>query len=124
MHTEFSERLRNAMENRKIYASELSRISGVGKSDISNYLKGKYVPKQDKCYLIAKALNVDPGWLMTGYEPSNDEESVPNNDDIRVLVKQLNNLTPQQLKQAKDVFRAMFAITNPELFDEEDANDT
>lgn len=38
MDMEFMYRLRMAMENKRITASELSRISGVGKSDISYYL--------------------------------------------------------------------------------------
>lgn len=68
MNTEFSVRLKQAMDAADLTASELSTESNVGKSDISNYLNGKYLPKQDKCYLLAKALNVDPGWLMTGIE--------------------------------------------------------
>lgn len=66
---EFQYRLQKALATRGITASELSRLSGVGKSDISNYINGVYVAKQDKCFMLAKALDVDPGWLMTGDEP-------------------------------------------------------
>ena len=76
MDEEFKARLKKAMDEKGISAAELSRSSGVGKSDISYYLKGKYVPKQDKCYLLAKALECDPGWLMTGFEPDDDEKRV------------------------------------------------
>ena len=69
MTNEFQYRLQKAISEKGITASELSRLSGVGKSDISNYVNGVYIPKQDKCYMLAKALNVDPGWLMTGDEP-------------------------------------------------------
>ena len=31
---------------------------------MSEYLSGLYEPKQDKIYLMAQALNVDPVWLM------------------------------------------------------------
>jgi len=119
MELEFMYRLRMAMEKKGITASELSRISGVGKSDISYYLKGKYLPKQDKCYLLAKALDVDPGWLMTGVEPVdivkqlNDfaasEDETPKNDDIRLLIRGLNQMSPEQIKQATDVMKIMFA---------------
>ena len=68
---EFQYRLQKVIAERGITASELSRLSGVGKSDISNYINGVYVAKQDKCYLLARALGVDAGWLMTGFEPSN-----------------------------------------------------
>jgi len=73
----FSYRLRKAMADKKIKASELSKLSGVGKADISNYLNSKYVPKQDKCYMLAEALECDPGWLMTGDEPDNAGRPIP-----------------------------------------------
>jgi len=44
----------------------------------------------------------------------------PKNDDIRLLIRGLNKLTPEQVAQAKSVFRAMFAVTNPELFEGDD----
>ena len=69
MKNEFQYRLQKALADRQISAAELSRLSGVGKSDISNYINGVYIAKQEKCYLLAKALNVDPNWLMTGEEP-------------------------------------------------------
>ena len=60
---EIAKRLRKTMEERRMNATELSLASGVGKSDISNYLSGKYKPKQDKIYLLARVLEVDPAWL-------------------------------------------------------------
>ena len=66
---EFQYRLQKMIAERGITASELSRMSGVGKSDISNYINGVYIPKQNKVYMLAHALGVDPGWLMTGDEP-------------------------------------------------------
>ena len=91
MDAEFSYRLRKAMADKGISASELSKLSGVGKSDISNYINFKYVPKQDKCYMLAKALGCDPGWLMTGFEPDIPEERVipiiiPDNERFVKLV--------------------------------------
>ena len=66
--TDFGIRLRQAMEAKNISAAELSRKSGVGKNMISYYLNGKCLAKQDKVYALAMALNVQPGWLMTGVE--------------------------------------------------------
>ncbi|MBO7711765.1 MAG: helix-turn-helix domain-containing protein [Oscillospiraceae bacterium] len=68
--TEFQERLLKAIAERNITAAELSRITGIDKGSLSNYINGLYAPKQDKCFLLARALCVDPGWLMTGDEPS------------------------------------------------------
>ena len=66
--TGFGQRLLEAMDRKKITAAELSRMSGVGKNLISYYLNGKYLAKQDKVYLLAEALDVDPGWLVTGVQ--------------------------------------------------------
>ena len=85
MKNEFQYRLQKCIAEKGITASELSRLSGVGKSDISNYINGVYVAKQDKCFLLAKALGVDPGWLMTGDEPVSDPAEMDPIADEEVL---------------------------------------
>ena len=83
------ERMKSTMEKLDISAAEISRRTGIRSSSISDYLTGKYAPKQDKIYLIAEALGVSPAWLM-GWEDENglkiplqiidsntDEESCP-----------------------------------------------
>ena len=66
--TPFGIRLKESMDRKGINAAELSRRSGVAKNLISYYLKGKCLAGQDKVYLLAKALDVNPGWLITGIE--------------------------------------------------------
>ena len=122
MSNDFSSRLRKAMDDIGISASDLSRTSGVGKSDISYYLKGRYVPKQDKCYLLAKALNVDPGWLMIGYEEEEDipnSEVVPQTYEAKILAKGIDKLSKEQREQALAMFKVMFAPQYAELFTKE-----
>lgn len=60
----FKERLLQAMKLRNTNQSTLSKLTGIGKSSLSQYLSGVYNPKQDKIYLLSKALSVDPSWLM------------------------------------------------------------
>ena len=43
----FTNRLRQALEFRNMSQSELSRLSGIGKSAISQYLSGEYEAKQE-----------------------------------------------------------------------------
>ena len=100
MINDFQHRLRQAIADKNITASELSRISGVGKSDISNYLNGVYVAKQDKCYMLAKALDVDPGWLMTGDVPF--ESSIEANTEdpqISIVSGIMETMTNAQKEQ-------------------------
>lgn len=71
MKEELIKRLKAMMYDRQITAAELSRRSGIRASSISDYLNGKYEPKQDNIDKMARALNVTPAWLM-GYDTSSD----------------------------------------------------
>ena len=62
-------RIKQMMQIRDITQADLARITGIRASSISDYLSGKYQPKQDKIALIADALSVNPGWLMGYDEP-------------------------------------------------------
>nr|DAT79435.1 MAG TPA: Repressor protein CI [Caudoviricetes sp.] len=57
-------RLRAALETRGMKQAELVELTGIGKSSISTYLRGSYIPKQKNIYKMAKALNVNEAWLM------------------------------------------------------------
>ena len=64
MSKEFSNRLYNAMNFRNIKATELAELSDIPKSAISQYLSGKFEPKQKGIMQLAKALNISEAWLM------------------------------------------------------------
>ena len=73
-----SERLRDLLALVGDSQSDLTRKTGIEKSAISNYVKGKRIPRQDKLYLISKAYNVNPAWLMgldvEMYETNSNEQ--------------------------------------------------
>lgn len=83
-------RIKQVMEERNISQAKLSRITGIRASSISDYLSGKYHPKQDKIALIADALSVNPGWLM-GYDseesPGPEEDFVPTDNEVIMIQK-------------------------------------
>lgn len=110
----FSDRLKEALALRGMSQTELAEKTGIGKGSISTYLRGTWKPKQDKVDLIAQALHVDPAWLM-GYEAPMDNgiasyytnvetatlaEKLRTNEDLRMLFKASENLTPEELKEA------------------------
>lgn len=62
-----SERLREAMTRADKRQADLVRETGLDRGSISSYLSGKYEPKQNAIFKLAKALNVNEAWLM-GYD--------------------------------------------------------
>ncbi|MGI5949848.1 transcriptional repressor LexA [Peptoniphilus sp.] len=72
MKDNFVVRFNKILEEKNISQTELSKLTGITQSSISDWKNGKYTPKQDKINILAKALNVSPAWLI-GYDVSNDE---------------------------------------------------
>ena len=85
----FKERLREAMAAKGMKAVELSEATGIPKSSISYYLSGTNVPKQDRIFLLAKALEVSEAWLL-GYDvPAARTDEQKKNDELVKVVAQL-----------------------------------
>ena len=127
MKNEFQYRLQKSLAESRMTATELSEKSGISKANISNYINGVYIPKQDKCYMLAKALDVDPGWLMTGEEPArsriekiftdaagmiSDEHHTP---EARILAKGIDKMPEEQRKAIINMMTGLY----PGLFDKE-----
>lgn len=93
----FNERLKQAMNLKNISQSELCELTGIPKSAMSQYVSGAFTPKQERTYLISKALNVNEAWLL-GYDgvPMDKEVS---NDKLVSLMQQYDNIKPITLKR-------------------------
>ena len=76
----FKNRLAEIMAERDMTQSELSRLTGIRVSSISDYLRGIYEAKQDKVFQIAEALRVNPAWLM-GLDVSREWPTQENNEE-------------------------------------------
>lgn len=96
--TVFSKRLKEAMQIRGINQTELCSLTGIPKSAMSQYLSGTFKPKQQRTYLIAKALNVNEAWLM-GYDDISMEIIEKPTDPLTELTAQFDNIKPMQLKR-------------------------
>ncbi|MDU2164768.1 MAG: helix-turn-helix transcriptional regulator [Veillonella sp.] len=73
MKDQFIERLNSILQKRNLSQADLSKMTGIRSSSISDWLNGKYEPKQDKIAIIADALNVSPVWLIGYDEPSTNQ---------------------------------------------------
>lgn len=102
-----ADRIKKAMEIRNIKQSELAFRTGIGKSSISTYLSGEYEPKQKNIYKIAKALDVNEGWLM-GEDIPMDRLDL---DEIMRAIRQSN----EEHKQAVEKLGFGVDIVNDNL---------
>lgn len=77
MKKSFPDRFREVINNKDITQTELSKITGITQSSISDWLNGKYSPKQDKIDILAKALGVSPAYLMGWEDDDIDLSKIP-----------------------------------------------
>ena len=75
----FSERLKDAMQNKQMKQVDLIKAAqnkGVklGKSHISQYVSGKTIPRADMLHFLATTLEVDEKWLMGNSDSDNKED--------------------------------------------------
>ena len=76
---EFHEQLKKAMQLRNMSQGELSKRTGIPKSAMSQYMSGKFRPKQTRTFLIAEALRVNESWLMGFEQEPMDKKPLPQN---------------------------------------------
>ena len=76
-------RLAKALAIRGMKQHELCEKTKIPKSAISQYLSGLFEPKQDRLYIIAQALDVDPVWLM-GFDVPMEKEKEKSPDELQL----------------------------------------
>lgn len=93
-----SERIKEGMMLRGLKQVDLVEKTGISKVALSSYISGRYVPKQNNTFLIAKALDVNEAWLMGADVPmervSNKEEAAAP-DPLPSDQQQLNDIYSQ-----------------------------
>lgn len=105
--------------SRRMTQADLAKAINQSQSSITMYETGRREPDFETLEALADVFNVPLTSLVSVVDKPLEHEE-PANDDIRLLIRGLNKLSPEQIKQAKDMFRIMFMKTNPELFDEGD----
>lgn len=105
----FANRLSKALIIRNIKPVDLAEKTGISKSKISSYMSGRYKAKQDGIYLLSKALDVDPGWLM-GYDVSMDGRTKITEIDV------INLSTNEVIKKIPYSYRTDISEEDPSNF--------
>ena len=113
-HERCSTRIAKALSIRNMKQSELCEKTKIPKSALSQYLSGAFEPKQDRLHVMAKALDVDPVWLM-GYDVPMKKEEKNTPDKITLtegekMVLELFNRVPENQQQL--VLRMIRAALN------------
>ena len=60
---EFGSLLQRLLDERGLSQADLSKLTGIRASSISDWINGVYYPKQDKRLLVARVLNIPPDRL-------------------------------------------------------------
>ena len=119
----FAERLQQLLDERNLNKSELARIAGINRANITRYLKGEYEAKQDVVYRIASTMRVSEDWLW-GYDVPMTKESPPPlvNDDeelteilqrikddpnTRMMFSLTKNATPEDVEKAVKIIQTL-----------------
>lgn len=80
----FPERLKTILEETGIRQTELCEKTGIGKSAMSQYIHGAFVPKKHNLHVIAEVLDVSEEWLL-GYDVSRCRDSKNNDQDNKYI---------------------------------------
>lgn len=103
---DFSSRLRYAMQYSGMRATDLSELTGISRATISEYMSGRYVPKQRNLGRLAKVLHVQPTFLMglTEFSPAEKPsfaekpEAVELNTQEKLMLARYRALNDDQRK--------------------------
>ena len=99
-----AERIREGLAIRKMTQADLCRLTGIGKSAMSQYVNGGVVPRQNRTYLIARVLDVSEAWLM-GF-PVPIERKAPESQEESERKKEFIELFDQLDADLQDAFLA------------------
>lgn len=89
--TTFSERLKEALASSGLRQIDLANMTGISKSLLNKYIGGITEAGNDKLYILASALNVNPVWLM-GYDVEKRSPYIPEN----ALLDEINDICSHQ----------------------------
>lgn len=80
-YPEVAKRFSYILNLRNMSQQELAEKTEIGKSSISHYLNGNHCPTNDRAFLLAKVLEVNPAWLMGFDAPMNEANNEDDEND-------------------------------------------
>jgi len=83
----FANNLKTIMDDQNLSQTELSNLTGIARSCLSQYLSGKNIPYKDRLIELANALGVSPGRL-TARGPDAECEPPPPPSHQKVTIEE------------------------------------
>lgn len=108
----FAHRLKYAIKIRDVRPVDISKVTGISKTNLSCYMSGKYEAKQDGVEILAKVLDVNPVWLM-GYDVPIDRNY---EKDKIIEINVINLHTNEIIEEIPFVYRTDIAEDDPKNF--------
>lgn len=93
--TNTSDRLKELMSARDVKQVDVTAATGITKGALSSYISGRYEPKQDNVYLLAKYFNVNEAWLM-GYDVPMDRKTPAASSPSDANIVPIDSLSPDE----------------------------
>ena len=119
------ERIKQARLALGYSAEQVAAFLNVSPATIYRYENGDISKLPSKFIKpLAEFLCVSPSYLMgwTDERPPEPPDDQPKNDDVRLLIRGLNKLSPEQLEQATNMMKIMFT-KYADYFEKENHND-
>ena len=92
-------RIKEALKIRDMTQADLCKLTGIPKSAMSQYCNGGLVPRQNRTFLIASALRVNPAWLM-GLDVEMETKTAPTVEGERRELIDLIPFLPEDIVHA------------------------
>lgn len=108
----FAHRLKYAIKIRDVRPVDISKVTGISKTNLSCYMSGKYEAKQDGVEILAKVLDVNPVWLM-GYDVPIDRNY---EKDKIIEINVINLHTNEIIEKIPFVYRTDISEDDPKNF--------
>ena len=119
----FAEKLKNALTALGVTQAELSKRTGINKAIISEYLSGKYEPKQKNLFKIATALSIKPSALIPDFiEPAasvTPKKRITLSRHDRSMVEAYQNASDTDKKTVDMILNEYTSDDLPELAEKE-----
>lgn len=104
----FAHRLKYAIKIKDVRPVDISKVTGISKTNLSCYMSGKYEAKQDGVEILAKVLDVNPVWLM-GYDVPMDRNY---EKDKIIEINVINLNTNEVIEKIPFVYRTDIETQN------------